>query len=536
MTNINIPTSNKTQISAEIKQAVRDQDGNQHYLVESSNGEVWISLSELRSDENTVFDRLQRIGTTILTTAPKNAFKKMIEAVSDFQDALVATQPGFVSPKIYVHPNGDVTHADSCRITPIVSFTVDVRYDTKGSMKDWKTGLSAVIEGNAICSFLLAYGFLPFLLKLSPLKHNPTVELISPPEYGKSGACAIAASIYGGDPESDNGLGASWNMTTNAYSKLRRMANDSLFYVDESNMQGEELKHDGLIAFMQASTADKARHTDGAVIAKPVWTALLSNGNELPEHRFTGASDTIKAAESRRITIVLDEPVFSKSDWKRLRDHVDTNYGLASRRFAKKVVNSCAENELEFKHRIRKLMSEFSSQVGDDDTASQRIQDVFALTYAAGALAREWKILPSKCMNPADAVEQIHSKTMSKVNRQKPQSAEQRIREILAFHKTFNRKCASTDRPKKTPANNDIFSYYLRRRNGGITVYCHARKLRAALGTDHRSVLRELREKKILVGENGNSPKLTSQAPTYVGFKGRVYKLVLPARKLVHKA
>lgn len=524
-------TSKKPMINATIVNAVRDQDGNQHYCFESPIGKIWINLTEFRADENTAYNKLQKIGVTILTTAPKNEFKRLVEAVTEFSEALVATQPGFVSPTIYVHPNGDITHADDCNVTPIVSFTEDNRYRTSGSFKEWKMGLSACIEDNPVCGFLLCYGFLPFLLKLSPLKHNPTVEIISPPEFGKSGACAVAASIFGGDPESDNGLGISWHMTKNAFSMFRLIASDGLFYVDESNMQGEDIKQDGLIAFMQASTGNKGRQPDGPVVAKPIWTALLSNGNELPEQRFNGPKNTIKAAESRRITIALDEPVFSVEDWKKLRGHVDKHFGWASRRFVKRVVNACSDDEEQFKQRIINMMFEFSSQVGKDAASSQRVLDVCALAYTAGELAKEWKILPKKSMDPTEAVEQIYARITSEDKARKPRSAEQRIRTIIKEHKLRIRRCRKSGRPNKATDKSNLLAYTLKRGDGGRTLYFHAEKLREALGTDSRSVLRGLRDEGILIGENGKSPKLTSHAPRYVGFSGRIFKLVMPVPK-----
>lgn len=508
-----------------IKRAVRDQDGGLHYLINGIKGEKWLNLSNFMDDEKIGFSSLSDIGLIMLTTKPKNDFKKQLEAITNFEEAVIATQPGFVTPSIYVFPNGEVCCSKNSVIEPIVSFETDKRYTPCGSLNEWKNGLDDVIEGNPVCSFLLSYSLLPFILKKSPLKFNPTVELISPPQFGKSGVCVAAASIHGGDPESDIGLGISWDMTKNAFPLFRRMANDGLMFIDESNMQGADIRQSGLISFIQSSTGDKGRYTTGAKVHKPVWSALLSNGNELPKERFKGNCETLKAAESRRITITLDEPLFSIEGWQQLRSLVDKHYGWASRYFVKNVINSCEDREEEFQKRIIKLMKEFKSAVAKDNIQSQRILDVCALTYAAGKLAKEWEILPSKCMEPLNAVRMVLKTVQADQLELPPKSAEDVVREILTANKSSNRKCKKGKEISKLHKINDIFSYIEIKPNGVRIVYCHAKKLRVALGSNQLSILQKLREAKLLIAEkNGDKHKLTTKAPKHIGFDGRVYK------------
>lgn len=70
---------------------------------------MWIDLAELIANESEVCKSLQAIGAVVLTQHAKTALKRQVEETNTIGEALVATQPGYVSPTLYVHPNGDVT-------------------------------------------------------------------------------------------------------------------------------------------------------------------------------------------------------------------------------------------------------------------------------------------------------------------------------------------------------------------------------------------------------------------------------------------
>lgn len=80
-------------------------------------------------------------------------------------------------------------------------------------------------------------------------------------------------------------------------------------------------------------------------------------------------------------------------------------------------------------------------------------------------------------------------------------------------------------RPTKHSQNTDIFAYRLKDLKKGTTFFVNAYILRNALGYNYREYLEQLFDRGILIGERGKKTKYTSKAPSYVGFKSKVYKI-----------
>ncbi|MBB4305029.1 hypothetical protein GGD81_004095 [Rhodobium orientis] len=504
---------------------------------------LWIPVAELASDEKAVFCRISECVAPILTVSNRNALKKKIEAISEFENALVATQPGWVMPNVYVHPNGDVQSPDSFDQEVIATFEKDNCWGERGSFRKWKEALESTVSDNVFAQFLLNFGFTgPLIAKSPPNLLNPAIELVGPREIGKSTIATMVTSIYGGNKASEIGLGRSANLTKQALKPLQRTSADALLFLDELNLVDGSVENNLHLVFEHASSDERARYGDTAR-KKPVRNSLIMTGNRALADRCGASSEVIEAARSRFISLRFDGPILTRIPAKFktsreaaefLKARVRRHHGTAIGEFIGSLLKECEESDAAIRRRIKELMGTFRDRVPAEQIVSQRIVDMFALTYAAGVLVQEWRIVPKSFLDPMASTLAVYKHALEFEGIPPQGSYEspsiQRIRQILHKNRKRIKSVATTDRPKPLPQIHRTFGYRIQRTDGSEHFFLEPSRLKTALGTHATSTLKTLRAEGVLIGEAGAHKKLQSKAPLYVGFTGRVYKIVLSPR------
>lgn len=533
-----LKSSSNNQTRTIIKKAVIDGNGGRHYLIGGVKADVWIDLSDFFDDEKAAFKKIAKTGIAAVTSSSRNLIRAAIEGHTDFEEGLVAAQPGWQTGFVYVHPNGEAQQPENSTVEPIVAFEPDSRWSRKGKFVTWKGGLSKTIGGNNEATGLLCYGFLPILLDCAPNSVlNPSIELIGPLLCGKSTFARMITSIYGGDPKNELGLGQSWDFTKHAYETIRRRANDALLFLDEGNIQDQNLKDNCDFLFRQSISGGRVR-PDETEIKQRVRSALISTGNESLLSRAGASLNVTEAAASRLITLEFDGSIMRtvpagfkdhEDAMEYLNDHITNNFGTASRKFVAKVIKHRSVDDAKFKKRINTLMKRFRKAVSDDKTISSRGMNVFALTYAAGYLAKEWRILPAECSDPMLAAQSLLQLATKNEAKQGPSASLGKITKMIRENSGAIRKVTRKTKPKPKEPDSQVFGYVFIGEGSSHEFFLDPVQVRRELGPSNNAILRELKAQGYLKGEGKSSAnlKLSSKPPAYVGFKHRVFKFTL---------
>lgn len=526
------------QLKVTLTHTCRANDGVLYFKLKSDHSSIWITQNEFHHNEKETIARIaDQLSVKIMTTPVKNELKNLIQnsATDRIEEGHVATQQGYLKPQIYVHANGEITQSSKNKIKPIVVFALEDCASKLGSMKSWKLGITKSICKNKDATFALCYGFSPLILPFTSSSIlNPFLEIIGGPGIGKTTIAAMVASIYGGDPQSDVGYGYSWNSTDGAFTELKRRAAHSLLYLDENNVQGEKLRQNGKIAFLQSSTDDRKRMGD-TKRKQPVRMALLSTGNKQPEQAMASNKDEIDAARSRTLCLYYEQPILHKCPVKfestkeasrSLRSHVDKHYGHASRIFVQHVVDENAKDPEAFKVKIQKHMEFIYKQAKAFPEVDDRLIDTIALTYAAGCLAKNWKILPAGCSSVSKASISVLKK-VSEQNTVNRNPELRLIKSILSKYEDQIKTYKKNDRPEKSNNPKNLFGCRIKVSENVTHYYLHPDKLSNEFGSTARTTLKKLRAAGLLQGQSGNHPKLVYPSPKYVPFKKASYKIII---------
>lgn len=198
---------NATASEVKVSRAVQTTAGETFCLVTFGDRQHWVALSEMVQDEKRVFVELSAMGISLVTSQAKTDLKQKLQNYPKPDSAIVATQPGWVTDLVYVHPNGEVQHADTVDAEIIVAFSPDPTYGTNGKLDDWQGALAPLMKRQPLMNFLLGYGFAAILIaKAQPLPQNPIVELFGTHEAGKARLPWLSVRFLVAIPQAISGL------------------------------------------------------------------------------------------------------------------------------------------------------------------------------------------------------------------------------------------------------------------------------------------------------------------------------------------
>lgn len=524
-----------------ILNAVVDQHQARWLRYGTATSSVWFSLQELHLNEKEVFARLSRTGKGFLLNPAKNSFKKVIDDHTDYHHAIVAAHPGWCG-NTYVFGDGTVRAPQTPGEDIIVAFEIDPKFTPVGSLETWTAGIGEIVAKQSLPLFVLSYAFLgPILRFASQGTLNPQIELVGPPETGKTSIAVMAASVWAGDPDNDAGGGENWNATLGNLDLVRAAHNDTLLLLDEANLAGSTPRDLGQLlhktVFRMAATEGRRRMGDTGATPN-IRVALLSTSNE-PLRRLVQTSGPVAdAIASRMVSVAVEKRgglgVFDSipeeyanvgETARALRLVCAQNYGRAGRVFVRKLVDEAFRDKEALVSRIDGYVDDFKASLDDDPVkgaGSDRIRHTFAITYAAGMLAREWGLLPEEWGNlkkrlrrTYDAV-QRHSHVVPA-----RRSAVETIRDYVQRKSDSLISIAGLARPVKYKRFKTAAGFILER-DGRKYVLIPTEKFKSEF-EESGALMTELRSTGRAKTEKGKKPKLSVKSPKQLCAKGRVY-------------
>jgi putative DNA primase/helicase len=302
-------------------------------------------------------------------------------------------QDSFVLPD-RTYPNSElVLQSESSNFTG---------YGVKGTLQEWQDNIAKFAQGNSRLILAIACAFAPVLLKITG-EETGGIHLVGSSSIGKTTALRVAASVWGSG--SDNGYIRQWNTTGNAIELPASSHSDSLLLLDElGQVDCRALEN---IIYMLSANTGKTRMSKSCILRKTSsWRLLvLSSGEVTIEAKLAEIGKTIQAGVEMRMLNLPAAPdhghgifenlhgAHSGSELSQiLKDASHKYYGTAIHAFIEKIIASPQNYALA----IKNLQTEFTNKVLWESHSGQitRAAKRFALIYAAGILAVEFKILP----------------------------------------------------------------------------------------------------------------------------------------------
>lgn len=526
-TNLNVPT---------VTRAVKTDAGQRFYEISMNGNSAWVQSSRLIREEKAVIGELADQGIEFHIPQLVTQLKKAIQAYNEFDSASVATQPGWLGEKLYVYPDG--SHASEANEDEVFAvFEANTDYRQQGDFSAWRKGLIPFVKAQPLLLFFLMFALLPIFLRKQKLPLlSPALEIVGGPQWGKSVSLHFMGSVHGGNPDADVGLARSANFTKHSFEQLRRMTNDSLLLLDETNIADKSVTESLSMLFQLTSTDDRARF-DGTKRKEQVRNAVVLTGNRALEEHSNVAPDVLAAARTRMITYRMKGPLFvsppegytsNQDACIALKAHCNQHYGTASRKFVRVAINK-SQGPNVLAEKIHSLREDFKGRVEDAGAAEGRLLDVFALVYATGQLALDWKVFskfwPDPMETTLDVFSSLYGEQGAVTLSHKNSPAMNKLVDIIVAKKTRIIEVSDERSGPKGSSGRKALGYFKMRAGGAIWVFLNPLYVKR-IGLNTR-LQKSLRDEGILIGEGGSSSKLQSKAPAYVPLDGRVYKFEL---------
>ena len=275
-------------------------------------------------------------------------------------------------------------------------------FQSKGTLIEWQENVARYSQGNSLLLLALCAAFCPPLLYLSG-DENFGFHIVGPSSIGKTITLDVAGSVWGGG--GINGYKTRWRSTVNGLEAIAARHNDTLLTLDE--LSEVSPKSAAAAAYMLANGCGKQRaQVDGTAKEAFEWRlCFLSAGEiDLATHLDSDGQRIRAGQEVRMANIDADqgkglgifEELHEFDSSALLADHlrlqVACYHGTAIRAFIQALLESPQASQAIKNYREAFISSHKLGQAGGQ---KHRILKRFALLYAAGVLASDFKILPS---------------------------------------------------------------------------------------------------------------------------------------------
>ena len=410
---------------------------------------AYMSRSELVGSSTDAFKRLERQGIPALLPATQRKIRASAESITIFdRTARVATRPGWVG-SAYVLPDGKVLRPPGEERTEIlVQFAANPKCMRSKPPKDAPSGLAAgnraiapLVSGQALLTTSILISLAGPLMRLVDYTAyavaNTGFDLVGPPNLGKTQWLAISGATWGDEPQMRRGYADAWSGTVAATLARVVRCNDGFAGFDDTSVAmvdgaiaGGKVADIATKVMMLADGAERDRYTDPAQ-PRPSRFLYLSTGNRSLADALSGHADVVDAHSTRLVTLELkfvgEHGIFDRLpkgmasaleagnalDKLRKRHH-----GWLGLEFVSSLVKARADDEKGLVADITRYMEEFHTKISTDaqHPPIDRIWRPLALAYAAGRLAKKWKVIPSGWGNFLDATTRVYGIAIASLN------------------------------------------------------------------------------------------------------------------------
>lgn len=291
---------------------------------------------------------------------------------------------------------------------------IENRCASSGTFDGWMQEVAGTLAGQKLAQFCIMAMFVPPIMRFSAFLGNPVFEIIGPVGAGKSLLRQLASSVIG-RPSTDKG-NPYW---MNYHFFNFRLAVQIAQHADLS------IVLNGMDEYLVGSSKSTCINTVKR-LAVYMTDGQVSDRQEQPAGRFvvlstnhTSVSDlagsrevaqvtgyalsTIRTSSERAYGAFEKEP--KDANWSKYSSDLSTatnrHSGHAMAVFLHALVQAASDDEEKLRRFISKKLELFrkNARVDGMDKAAGRIADSYGLVFAAGELARRYRVLPDawKC-------------------------------------------------------------------------------------------------------------------------------------------
>jgi putative DNA primase/helicase len=271
----------------------------------------------------------------------------------------------------------------------------------RGEFSRWKSGLKGPCEASRHLTFAIALAFAGPLVRLlgSELSEGSIFLLAGQSGGGKTLACLAAQSVFG---KAARASVVTFDMTPRACEELFNLHNDGTLVIDEVGRLAAtaEGRRQALAWFAYAASSGRGRIRSKKVqsegLANQRWTVNCLGSTE---ERIDG-DDRRRGEQVRLIQLAVphrrDGGIFDRAENEtteladRVEKTIEKNYGLALRLFLAALVEDANAQAATLKA-FRAFLKLTEAELPGRD---RRLASKFALVFAAGMLARNYKLAP----------------------------------------------------------------------------------------------------------------------------------------------
>ncbi|MXO66670.1 DUF927 domain-containing protein [Altericroceibacterium endophyticum] len=358
----------------------------------------------------------------VLLPPTLHKFRAEVQGLTEFKPAPLLEEPGWAG-NCFAFPCGTVISSTKPKARAL--FRPMIRRASLGTVEEWRDSIAEPLAGQMLPAFLLMAAFAAPLLKLTTRTDNFGFEIVGAKGTGKTTVLKLMATTAGAGI--DNGQGAYWQSLNSTHAGLETQMQrhqDMPMLLDEAGlfMPDQSLSNRARSMVQLAIQLGEGRiRTRFEQLSSRQYRFIfvLSSNEPAAQTMRGGSADREAAAMDRLLTLPvpdngygifdsLPERFSSGSEFSQSLEAAMTRYyGTALRRFIRILVKRRAEDEKKLREDIAESLEKFraKAEVDLNNGSAVRVCDAFGLVYAAGRLARRYKVLPLSYMPAAITLE-----------------------------------------------------------------------------------------------------------------------------------
>lgn len=385
--------------------------------------------------------------------AAVSAFRRFLAEVQTGDRATLIERSGWhgiAGASVYALPDG-TTFGSAGEYVVMTGARDDAagRCAERGSLPAWQQEVAALAVGNDRLALFVAAAFHGPLLEIEGAESGG-YHLAGGSSTGKTTALEVAASVWG--PPTKFGVVRTWRATANGLEGVAAETSDALLPLDElSEANGRDV--DAALYMLPNESGKMRAARNGEARARKTWRLMiLSTGEQTPADKLAEVGQRVKAGQDTRIASIpadagagfgafqtLHGAEHGGGLSERLKAGALRNYGTAARVYLEALVAARAEDAAELRRFIGAVMNDFLAAhvPSKADGQVQRVAKRFALTAAAGEVARHFGVLPWPEGEAARAAGACFAAWLLRRGSHGPaeaEEAEQQFRHFMAQH------------------------------------------------------------------------------------------------------
>lgn len=451
----------------------------------------------------------------------RNLFQCYLMSYQTGQYALCVDRVGW-HDDVFVLPHKQIGQSSSDLIVYQANNALDNRYQSKGTLEQWRSNVAQLAENHSLLAFSLCTAFAGQLL--DPLnQQGGGFHIKGSSSKGKSTALNLASSVWGNPKQ----FYRTWRATGNALENTAYMHNDGFLVLDEIGEIANP-KELGNVVYMLANGLGKGRMTK-QITAKPMhqWKVIfLSSGEKSLKDIMTEQGQKTKLGQEIRLAdIDIDQSeygIFDSIDFAEdapkqaieLSKRMADCYGVAGIAWLEYLTSNKGERMDE----ARELLDQYRQVLTVNQSQGHivRVANYFALVATAGELATKANITGWKTGTAFNAVQKVFNQWLGSFE----QVGDYENREIVTHVKAFfeanesSRFEAITPDPDHIERINNRVGYW-KIENGEKIFYVLPEQFKNEVckGYDSRKAARALLAYNLLEHDTGKTSK-TARIPS----------------------